>query len=93
MVDFLAIYGKNNCEIDGGIISYFRDKPIEYATFAYQNANYIVSPKRDRFFLFATDKQPEKSFGRLEDRLSFFDGNIYRTIKEGENRDVLVILK
>jgi site-specific DNA-cytosine methylase len=76
MLDFLAIYGKNNREINSSIISHFMQKPVEYATFAYQNANYIVSQKRDRFFLFAADKETEKSFGRFGDRLSFFDGNI-----------------
>jgi hypothetical protein len=76
MLDFLAVYGKNNREINSEIISHLTEKPIEYATFAYQNANYIVSPKHDRLFLFATDKQQEKILGYVGDRLSFFDGNI-----------------
>jgi hypothetical protein len=77
MIDFLAIYGKNNREIDGGIISHFTGKKVEYATFAYKNAGYIVSQKRDRFFMFAVDDHAEKSLGRLEGEiLSFFDGNI-----------------
>ncbi|MDR2789432.1 MAG: hypothetical protein LBB59_00415 [Campylobacteraceae bacterium] len=63
MIDFLAIYGKNNRKIDGEVISYLTEKHIGYTTFAYQNANYIISPKHDRLFVFAIDEQPEKSLG------------------------------
>jgi hypothetical protein len=60
MLDFLAVYGKQKKEIDGRIISHLTQKPIEQATFAYQNANYILSQNRDRLFLFLTDSKPQK---------------------------------
>jgi hypothetical protein len=64
MLDFLAVYGKQKKEIDGEIISHLTQKPVDQATFAYQNANYILSQNRDRLFLFLTDKDPQKILAR-----------------------------
>jgi hypothetical protein len=63
VLEFLSIYGKNRQAINSKIILHFTDGAMQFSSAKYNKSEYILSPDKSRFFIYASDN-PESAVAR-----------------------------